>query len=320
MTKQPDQEDMRWLPSCDRSAMRARAQMYADIRAFFAERSVLEVETSVLSQYATTDVHIQSIQAGNRFLHTSPEFAMKRLLAAGSGCIYQICKAFRQEETGRKHNTEFSMLEWYRVGFDHIQLMAEVDKFMQTILGCPAAEQISYQQLFLKTVNIDPLQRDLQQLQQYVVASGILASEPYDLDYDTLLHLVFSHQIEPALGQHKPVLVHGYPASQSALAKINADDERIADRFELYYKGVELANGFNELTNSTEQAARFEHDNTQRQAVGLPTMPADINLIAALSNGLPNCAGVALGLDRLLMLKLGVSHIHEVIAFPNEIA
>jgi lysyl-tRNA synthetase class 2 len=198
--------------------------------------------------------------------------------------------------------------------------MAEVDRFMQTILGCPAAEQISYQQLFLKTVNIDPLQRDLKQLQQYVVASGILASDPHDLGYDTLLDLVFSHQIEPALGQHKPVLVYGYPASQSALAKINADDERIADRFELYYKGVELANGFNELTNSTEQAARFEHDNTQRQDAGLPTMPADINLIAALSSGLPNCAGVALGLDRLLMLKLGVSHIYKVIAFPSEIA
>ena len=306
-----------WRPSASHQALKARAKLYADIRAFFAQRSVLEVETPVLSVHATTDVHIQSLKTTQGYLHTSPEFAMKRLLAAGSGCIYQMCKAFRHEESGRWHNTEFSMLEWYRVGFDHFQLMQEVDVLMQTVLGCSAADTTTYQHLFLQYVGIDPLLREASKLREWVVEHELLASAPDDFDYDTLLQLVFSHAIEPLLGLDRPILVYGFPASQSALAKINQDDPRIADRFELYFKGVELANGFNELTDGDEQARRFKQDNRQREQLGLPVMPEDENLIAALNAGLPDSAGVALGLDRLLMLKLEAEHIHQVIAFPD---
>ncbi|WP_100643775.1 elongation factor P--(R)-beta-lysine ligase [Alteromonas facilis] len=307
-----------WQPTAQLNALQQRATMYAAIRHFFAQREVLEVETPVLSHHANTDVHIDSMQCHEWFLQTSPEFAMKRLLAAGTGSIYQICKAFRYEESGRWHNPEFSMLEWYRVGFTHLDLMQEVSELLQATLGCEAADTLTYQQAFLQYTGLDPLERENDQLRQWVVGREILASSPDDMSVDDLLNLVFSHCIEPELGRQRPVLVVGFPASQSALARINESDNRVADRFEAYFKGVELANGFFELSDSQEQRRRFEADNAHRLCAQKNTMPIDENLLAALESGLPSCAGVALGLDRLLMLATGAQHINEVIAFPIE--
>lgn len=309
-------DSSQWQPTASIENLRARAELLAQVRNFFNARDVLEVETPVLSQHATTDRHIQSISSRRGFLQTSPEFAMKRLLAAGSGSIFQICKAFRQEESGRWHNPEFTMLEWYRVGFDHHALMTEVDALLQTVLGSGASEKISYQQLFMTHVGFDPLVVDKGFLVDYVAQHELLAGDACDWSLDDLLQVVFNLQIDPNIGQQVPVLVYGYPASQSALARINSKDPRVADRFEAYFKGVELANGFYELSNAAEQRQRFESDNRWRQTQNLEIMPMDENLISALAAGLPDCAGVALGIDRLLMLKLGSTHIDQVLSFP----
>ncbi|WP_100656205.1 elongation factor P--(R)-beta-lysine ligase [Alteromonas flava] len=315
MTKSPTAQ---WQPSTSLNALQQRAKLYCAIRDFFAQRDVLEVETPILSQFANTDPHIQSIACQHGFLHTSPEFAMKRLLAAGSGSIYQICKTFRHEESGRWHNPEFTMLEWYRVGFNHFQLMQEVSELLGKVLGCGPAETLTYQQAFVDNVGIDPLTRDIEMLRSWVNEQELLATGADAMSYDDLLHLVFSHCIEPKLGQHVPTLVVGFPASQSALARVNSADPRIADRFEAYYRGIELANGFYELSHAQEQRQRFELDNHQRSLNGQEEMPVDEHLLQALEAGLPDCAGVALGLDRLLMLVMGAEHIDEVIAFPAE--
>ncbi|MDM7861708.1 elongation factor P--(R)-beta-lysine ligase [Alteromonas sp. ASW11-36] len=309
-------DSLQWQPTAPIDNLRARAELLTQVRAFFSARNVLEVETPVLSQHATTDCHIQSISTSHGFLQTSPEFAMKRLLAAGSGSIFQICKAFRQEESGRWHNPEFTMLEWYRVGFDHHTLMAEVDALLQVVLACQPCEKISYQQLFIERVDFDPLVADKAFLSDYVRQKHLLAGDADDWSFDDLLQVIFNLQIEPHIGQQAPVLVYGYPASQSALARINTEDPRVADRFEAYYKGVELANGFFELSNADEQRQRFESDNHWRRTHDLADMPMDVHLIDALAAGLPDCAGVALGIDRLLMLKLGATHIDQVLSFP----
>ncbi|WP_414829733.1 elongation factor P--(R)-beta-lysine ligase [Alteromonas sp. H39] len=317
---------MSWQPTTTHQARLARATLLKTLRAFFDDRQVLEVDTPLLSSATVTDVHLDAFHTlfdhsatgkpQALWLQTSPEYAMKRLLCADSGPIYQICKAFRHEGQGRYHNPEFTMLEWYRPGFDHQDLMAEVDALLVATLACEPADKVSYQHVFLDYTGIDPLGTSLTELIDALARFNIDISAPETLDEDSILQLLFSQEIEPKIGLDRPVMVYGFPASQAALAKINACDPRTADRFEVYFKGIELANGFYELSDATEQRKRFIADNAQRKSMGLPEKPVDEHLLQALESGLPDCAGVALGIDRLLMLKTGASSISEVISFP----
>ena len=321
---------MNWQPTATIEQLKQRADIVQTIRQFFAQRNVMEVDTPAMSHATVTDIHLHTFQtefvgpgyADGRKLYfmTSPEFHMKRLLAAGSGCIYQICKSFRNEENGRYHNPEFTMLEWYRVGFDHHQLMDEMDAMLQLVLQCGQAERMTYQQAFLKVLGVCPLEASMAELKTAAASLGLSdIADPED-DRDTLLQLLFSVGVEEKIGQSVPVFVYDFPASQAALAKINAQDPRVADRFEVYFKGIELANGFHELDNPKEQLKRFEEDNAKRMEMGIATQPIDHHLIAALESGLPQCAGVALGVDRLIMLSLECDHIDQVTAFPFPIA
>lgn len=317
-----------WQPSAPLSSLQARAKMLQTIREFFAQRNVMEVETPLLASAPVTDPHLfnfetqfispMSPEVQTLFLQTSPEYAMKRLLASGSGCIYQICKAFRNEEAGRFHNPEFTMLEWYRVGFDHWQLMAEISELVALVLQCESPEQISYQQVFVEQLGLDPLDCSMAKLKDTCTTLGFANIAEQENDRDTLLQLLFSHYIEPKIGQQRPCLVFHFPASQSALARISPSDTRVAERFELYFKGIELANGFHELSDATEQAARFKSDNAKRKALGRAPAKIDNYLLSALSFGLPDCAGVALGLDRLLMLLTQSDKISDTLSFNIE--
>lgn len=315
-----------WQTKVSLTTIKKRAELYQKIRDFFAQRNVLEVETPLLAEYTIPDPNILSIpasyqadntiQARQCFLQTSPEFAMKRLLASGMGCIFQICKAFRNDHYGRMHNPEFTMLEWYRVDFDHHQLMQEVDELFQSILSCKPAQKMSYQKLFLQQLEIDPLQANCLQLLACAVEQGITLSKKLTAlqDKDTYLNLLMSHCIEPKLGLQQPVIVYDYPASQAALAKLDKNDPRVAQRFEVFYQGVELANGFCELNNSAEQRTRFQDYQNESKQLGLPAHELDEIFLMSLDY-LPDCAGVALGLDRLLMLLLNLKQIDQVIVF-----
>lgn len=299
--------------------LKKRAQIIADIRVFFAERNVFEVETPLLGCSTATDPHISSFTVPygvdeTRYLQTSPEFPMKRLLSAGSGCIYQIAKAFRQGEQGRLHQSEFTMLEWYRVGFDHHALMQEVGLLLQGILKTSKAEYVTYAEIFEHYLGIDPHLSTLKQLQACAEDNGLSFPVDQNEDKDVWLHLLLSHCIEPHLGQDKPVFVMDFPASQCALAKVREDSPPVAERFEVYYKGIELANGYHELTDAKEQRRRFDADNQVRRKMGLPEIPLDEALLQALERGMPECAGVALGVDRLVMLALGANLITDVLS------
>ncbi len=319
-----------WQPTATIEQLRQRAVIVARIRQFFSERQVLEVDTPAMSHATVTDVHLHTFQtefvgpgyADGRKLYfmTSPEFHMKRLLAAGSGCIYQINKAFRNEENGRYHNPEFTMLEWYRVGFDHHKLMDEMDALLQVVLNCAQAERFTYQQAFIDVLGVCPLEASMEELKEAAAKLGLRDIAEPEQDRDTLLQLLFSVGVECKIGQQVPAFVYDFPASQAALAKINQRDPRVADRFEVYFKGIELANGFHELDNPQEQLKRFEQDNFKRLEMGLTPQPIDHHLISALESGLPECAGVALGIDRLIMLAIGCDHIDQVTAFPFPIA
>lgn len=300
-----------WQPSASIHALKQRAAIVQTIRSFFSARDVLEVTTPVLSQFTVTDPYLQSMQTTDGlYLQTSPEYPMKRLLAAGSGSIFQICPCFRQDESGRWHAPEFSMLEWYRVGFDHHQLMQEVDELLQYLLNTQPAKKISYRDCFYQHLGLDPFNCRLTELENCADDHDIHAP-PLD-DYNGWLDLLMTHLIEPHLGQEKPVILFDFPTTQAALAKIHDD---VAQRFEVYVKGVELANGYHELTDPMEQHRRFTHNNERRTTLGLPTMAIDQSLIEAMEHGLPACAGVALGLDRLVMLALNKNAISEVMAF-----
>lgn len=314
-----------WAPSAELKTLQQRAAVLRTIREFFYQRNVMEVETPSLSAASVTDVHLASFNThfvgpGHAaglplYLQTSPEFAMKRLLAAGSGAIYQLCKAFRNEEAGKHHNPEFTMLEWYRPGFDEFALMDEIDELMQLVLNVLPAERLTYQQAFEQVLGLDPLTASLEQLQQLAIELGFADIAADETHRDTLLQLLFCMKVEPTIGQQKPCFVYHFPASQAALASICQHDQRVAGRFELYYQNMELANGFNELTDAQEQAKRFMGDNTYRKENNLPEVPIDSRLIKALEHGLPQCAGVALGIDRLVMLATQKQTIKEVIAF-----
>jgi elongation factor P--(R)-beta-lysine ligase len=309
-----------WRPSASPSVLRARAAMLAGIRAFFAERGVLEVETPLLSKAGATDPALESLAIRSpgepRFLHTSPEFPMKRLLAAGSGDIYQVARVFRAGEAGRLHNPEFTMLEWYRVGFDVPRLMDEVEALVRELAGEAdpgPGERLTYAQAFKRHAVIDALQADVQDLAVCAAQHGIDLTG--SLDRDGWLDLIMSEVVAPALPAGRLTFIHDYPASQAALARLSPEDARVAERFELFWGGLELANGFHELTDASEQERRFESDLEKRGVRGLPPVPVDTRLLAALEAGLPDCAGVALGVDRLLMCLTGALRIDEVLAF-----
>lgn len=308
-----------WQPTASLEALHLRARVYQKIRAFFAARDVLEFESPLLCRFGVTDPHTQNIAAGDFFLQSSPEYAMKRAVAAWRKSIFQICKAFRQEEHGNRHRCEFTLLEWYRVGFDHHQLMDEVNALLQNLLACQTAERYCYQAIFRRYLKLDPLyctlDNCLDKLAEYKVD---LSSTAQITTKDTALALLMSHLIEPQLGKERPVFIYDYPSTQAALAKTDPKNPLVAQRFEVYINGIELANGFNELTDANEQKARFLMDQQQRQQQGLPAMEIDPYLLAALEHGLPKCAGIALGIDRLLMLMHQTTEIRKVISFDTQ--
>jgi lysyl-tRNA synthetase class 2 len=315
-----------WRPSASLAALRRRAQALATTREFFRDRGVLEVDTPALVNAPVSDVNIDSVRvelpgrAGlPMYLHTSPEYAMKRLLAAGSGDIYQVCHVFRGAERGRHHNPEFTMVEWYRLGFSLQQLMEEVAGLVCELLGRELpVEFLAYRDALRRHAGIDPLDGDHASLQRAAQALGLDATRAREAGRDELLDLVVGAQVGPALGAGRLTFLHRYPASQAALARLDSADPRLALRFELYHQGVELANGYHELANAGEQRLRFNADLQSRRARGLPAADPDPHLLAALESGLPDCAGVALGFDRVLMLASGSGTIDDVLSFAVE--
>lgn len=314
-----------WRPSATLAALRRRAAALADTREFFRARNVLEVETPAMVNAPVSDVNLGSVQAlvpGRAtplFLHTSPEYAMKRLLAAGIGDSYQICRVFRGNERGRQHNPEFTMVEWYRLGFSLEDLMREVADLVLQLMGAVLpVEFVSYREAVQAHAGLDPLDADDAELRRAAQALGLDAASAGRAGRDELLDLIVGARVGPALGAQSLTFVHRYPASQAALARLDPADARLALRFELYHRGVELANGYHELVDGAEQQARFAADQKNRAARGLPTFTLDANLLAALAAGLPDCAGVALGFDRVLMLALDATSIDQVLAFPVE--
>lgn len=305
-----------WAPSASLEALRARAKLLSAIRVFFCERGVLEVETPLLSQHGTVDRHIDSFQLlqGGRWLHTSPEFAMKRLLCAGSGAIWQLCKVFRVDEAGRHHNPEFSLLEWYRPGFDHHTLMDEMEALFAHcgLAANMGFERITYREAFIRHAGFDPFTASIAEMRQQASGRTPPPADGLGEQRDAWLDHFFGSIVSPQLGWQQPCFVYDFPASQAALARVRGD---VAERFELIWRGVELANGFHELADADEQARRFAADEAWREAQGKATPAADRHLIAALQHGLPDCAGVALGVDRLLMLLSGASDIASTLAF-----
>lgn len=300
--------------------------MLAAIRAYFAAQGVMEVETPLLCQGIGTDPHLDFFAVpaqgeAARYLQTSPEFAMKRLLAAGSGSIYQICKAFRQGEAGRWHNPEFTLLEWYRVDYGLAEFMDDMENLLVLLaegkLQPSAGRRASYREVFLEYTGLEPLEASFQELAAYAGRHGL--PEAPDLcgrDLPLWLDLLFSHLVQPQLGQDGLCFVHSYPACFPSLARTQPGDARWVERMELFWHGVELANGFHELGDAAEQAARFEAERQARRARGQTVPETDQRLLAALSHGLPDCSGVAIGLDRLLMLLADAGHIDQVLAFP----
>lgn len=309
---------MDWHPSASIETLRLRAEYMERIRTFFKQRDYLEVETPVMARFGVTDVYLSNIPAFFReeryCLQTSPEYHMKRLLAAGSGPIFQLARVFRDDELGRWHNPEFTLLEWYQLGIDHHALMDEVDALLQAVLDTHPMVRKSYRQVFEEICGLNPLDTSVSELRsvlsQYAL-DGVFDEAESNLD--SYLFLLMSHVIEPALAaEETPVAVYAFPPSQAALAQIH---DGVADRFEVYYRGVELANGFHELVDPALQQARFEQDQLDRASRGLPFAPADSYLLEAMHAGIPACSGVALGIDRLLALAFEQSSIASCMAF-----
>lgn len=308
-----------WQPSATIEALKQRAKILQQTRRFFEAQNILEVETPLICRHTVTDPYLHSInlRLGKQsfFLQTSPEYCMKRLLAAGSGSIYQICKAFRQDEIGRHHNPEFTLLEWYQIGVDHFELMAQVDQYLQLILATAAADKISYQDLFKQFLAIDPLTASDEALLNCCQSIGVTLPEGLQLNKDLVLQCLMSDYIEPKIGQVKPMMIYHFPASQAALAKLHPRDSRIAERFEVYYQGIEIGNGFHELTCANEQRLRFKKNNEVREQLGLEKIDLDNEFLAALEHGLPDCSGVAMGIDRIIMLATQKAAISETLSF-----
>ena len=324
---------MQWQPSAAIATLRQRALVLGQIRQFFSDRNLLEVDTPVMSHYGVSDPHIDSIgvqftpdgstSSHPMWLMSSPEYAMKRLLAAGSGDIFQIAKAFRNGEVGRRHNPEFTLLEWYRLDFDLHQLMHEVAQLIGLLLtpslGSLQWHYWSYRQAFINILDLDPHAASDEEVKSCALKHvDIALHEP--TPRDILLDLLMSHCIEPALP--KACFIYDYPASQAALARLAKDEQgiQVARRFELYINGVELANGYHELTDAAEQERRFAADNQARESLAKGSMIPDVRLVQALQAGLPDCSGVALGIERLLMVALGATDIAKVMAFNHPLA
>jgi len=307
-------------------ALQLRARLYALVRVFFAERQVLEVETPILSAAGNTEPNIESfstrfsghVDAGarERWLRTSPEYPLKRLLAAGIGDCYELGRVFRNGEAGGRHNPEFTMLEWYRVGWDHRQLMRETIELVQAALAMAGrrAEVViaGYRQLFLDALGVDPLLAPIDELRAPLTGFGI---DPDGLVRDDWLDLLITHRLQPGFPRERITVIHDYPATQCALARIRPGQPPVAERFELYLGPHELANGYHELNDAIEQRARFERDNAVRRRRGQREIPLDENLLGVL-DALPDCAGVALGVERLLMCLADTDAIAEVLAYP----
>jgi lysyl-tRNA synthetase class 2 len=325
MTKSPPE----WQPAATTEVLLARSSMMDHIRSFFKERGVMEVETPVLGRSTATDPHLSSFVTKDNneswYLQTSPEFHMKRLLAAGMDSIFQICKSFRQGELGTLHNPEFSMLEWYRIGFDHHALMDEVEELVAGILGLGKFARVSYRSLFEGFFGMNPHQASIRDLTGLVTENVAIDASQLKFSSEAMafgfcLDLLMSERLESSLIE--PTFVFDYPIAQAALSTsgLSAQGDRVAQRFELYIQNMEIANGYLELRDADELRDRFSADNTSRKLENLPGIPADQHLISAMVHGLPECAGVALGIDRLLMLVTGVKSVSEVLTFPASIA
>ncbi len=315
-----------WPPGASREVLEARAAMLSRARDWFAGQGVLEVQTPVLSRAMASDPNIESLHTmvaghGRHYLQTSPEYPMKRLLAAGVGDCYQFCPVFRDGEAGSQHNPEFTMLEWYRLGFDSKRLQQDVDGLLRHCLGALRAlaplQRITYREAIRHETGLDCATASSAQCLAALREHNIPVDSARDWSAAELLDLVIGAVVGPTLGRAGPLFLCDYPASQAALARIRDDGDGwpVAERFELYLDGIELANGFHELANPVEQRQRFSHDLSTRQAASKPLGPMDERLLAALEHGLPDCAGVALGFDRLVMVALGLDDIDEAMAF-----
>ena len=319
-----------WRPGASLDLLRRRARLLARVRAFFADRLVMEVETPVLAAAGVTDPHLENLQtvfamAGETpgrplYLQTSPEYAMKRLLAAGSGPIYQIGKVFRDGETGRLHNPEFTLVEWYRPGFGYHDIMEDTEDLLIYTLGIDYCRRLSYAAAVREYAGLDPLAASDAEIKNCALKLGLVGGNRRDMERDDYLDFILSEKVAPQLGQDRPAFLCEYPASQAALARIieAPGAAPVAARFEVFIQGVEIANGFEELTDAEEQRQRFEQDNARRRRLGLLEKPIDQRLLAAMAYGLPDCAGVALGLDRLLLVQTGRRDLDEVLAFAHD--
>jgi len=334
---------MTFQPTAPWDALKLRAELLARTRRFFDDRGFIEVETPILSADIVVDRHLEpfhtELEAGplskRLYLQTSPEFHMKRLLAAGAEAIYQITRAFRQGEIGRRHNPEFTIVEWYRVGDDYEAGMSLLSDLAEAYFARGRAERISYREAFEKFVGVDPLKAEIAELIAAGAAHGLVPPESFlspsplagegrgeglesAVDRDTWLDWLLTELVEPNLGQHAPAILYDYPASQAALAKLREDDTAVAERCELYFRGVELANGYHELLDPAVLRERNRVNNQLRAADGKSTLPESSHLLDAMEYGLPPCMGVALGFDRVVMLAAGKSTLGEVVAFPIE--
>lgn len=312
-----------WRPTATMTALRRRAALLAGSRKFFAERGVIEVETPLVGAAGPSDPQIECLvtqvtgRCGRLFLSTSPEFHMKRLLAAGSGDIYQLCKAFRDAERGRWHNPEFTLLEWYRTGFDDAAMMAEVEHLIAEVLAperaLPPAEHLAYGEALHRHAGIDAHAASERDLLDAARAHGIVCKA--GLERDAMLDLLMGFVVGPRLGRDRPCFVRDYPASQASLARLKPGLPPVAARFELYLDGIELANGFHELADASEQRGRFARDLGIRRERGQAQPPVDERLLAALMAGMPDCSGVALGIDRLVAIALKATDLSQAMAF-----
>lgn len=315
-----------WRPSASIDTLKKRAELLTSIRSYFSSTRCLEVTTPILSHATVTDPHLASLSSishantlrQQHYLQTSPEYYMKRLLSAGSGDIFQICPAFRDDEMGKRHQIEFTILEWYRLDHDHHQLIDDVAALLKQIAGIETFQKISYSDLFERYCQLSPLSCSLSEALTTLERFNINLHNASSMSLDACLDCLMSIVIEPHLGMTEPIFVVDYPNSQSALARRNQDG-LTAGRFELYFRGLEIANGFYELADANEQRERFEADNQKRVSMGLPTVSIDQKLLAALEHGLPRCSGVALGVDRLLMAIMQTNNIADVVSFTVDV-
>jgi len=308
-----------WRPSATAELIRQRAELLARIRSFFAERGVTEVSTPLLTESGVTDVHIDSVATHSPagWLRTSPEYCHKRLLAAGFGDLYELGPVFRRGESGRNHQPEFTLLEWYRVGWGWRRLAEEVVELIEHVLGVgPSALRVrwlSWSTAFSQALGVDALSIDRDEL------ARLADDAPSGLERNALLDWLFATRIQSDFEPASITVIHHYPAGQAALARLDPEDSRLAERFEVFVGDLELANGYHELSDAAEQRGRFEADNAVRRNLGLQPMPLDESLLAALEQGLPDCSGVALGFDRLLMVASGSQTIDQVLTFPHRL-